>query len=112
MALRRISNTPSADTFRLVSQPCGMVEAATNKINTLLESFLGINDSELGKRMSDSGTSETSTSEYRHPLPHERTYNNGDICAFLRDSGYRRRISMFRLCPLFQYRTAPVGSIR
>ena len=34
--------------FLLFSQPDSVVEAAVEKINSLLESFMGINDSDLG----------------------------------------------------------------
>ena len=82
-----------------------MVEAATNKINTLLESFLGINDSELGKRQSDPATS--GAVDLRalgvRMLPDVQYWRH--LC-FSPDSGYRWRISVFRLCLALQYRTA------
>ena len=71
-----------------------MVEAATNKINTLLESFLGINDSELGECIA---MSRPKLSPVLLTIRLARTYNNGDICTFSDDSGYQRAISRVAL---------------
>ncbi|KAF0293096.1 PDZ domain-containing protein GIPC1 [Amphibalanus amphitrite] len=53
---------------RVEEAPCGMVEAATNKINTLLESFLGINDSELATQIWELGENKENTMDFAEAI--------------------------------------------
>lgn len=47
--LIKVSQQNSNTILFVLLQPDDVVNVATNKINNLLESFMGINDSELGK---------------------------------------------------------------
>ncbi|XP_037086944.1 PDZ domain-containing protein GIPC3-like [Pollicipes pollicipes] len=62
--LRLRANGPA----RLEDAPTDMVEAATNKINSLLESFLGINDSELATQIWELGESKANTMEFAEAI--------------------------------------------
>ena len=64
-----------------------MVEAATNKINTLLESFLGINDSELGKQRVSGTVRGCRSAVPGPPCGHIQEYDARGVCAFCHDSG-------------------------
>lgn len=53
---------------RVEEAPCGMVEAATTKINGLLESFLGINDSELATQIWELGEHKDNTMDFAEAI--------------------------------------------
>jgi len=70
--LRLRANGPA----RVEEAPDSMVEAATEKINGLLESFMGINDAELATQIWEMGQGKTNTMDFAEAI------DNSDLEAF------------------------------